>query len=126
MYKSNLVVINKFSTLTRPVELYDPSFSVSQNSLNNALITYQIASAKVYLLVNDQFHLAGKMHDTYLGETTVDLLDNMYGSFVQRMLYHAVDYKLLAKGLGQVSNDTNALLGFKINQLIITNYTKWF
>lgn len=125
MYK-NLVAINKFSTLTRTVELYDSTFDVNKYTLSNALIKYCLKTPKVYLLSGDQLYLVGKIYEVYNNDATVDLLDNSYGSFVQRMLYHAVDYKLLARGLGQVSINHQDLLGFTINQLIITNYTKWF
>lgn len=126
MYNNNLAVINKFSTLTRQVELYDPSYNVNKYALSIALSRYQAKFSKVYLLSNKQLYVVGNVYEVYNTEATVDLLDNSYGSFVQRMLYHAVDYKLIARGLGQVSFDKSSLIRFTISQLIITDYTKWF
>jgi archaellum component FlaF (FlaF/FlaG flagellin family) len=126
MRNNYTTVINKFSTLTRPVELYDTAFHINQYALINALSKYQAHNSSVYLLSNSQLYLVGYVYDVYNTEATVDLLDNSYGSFVQRMLYHAVNYKLIARGLGQVSYDQKTLLGFKISHILISSYTKWF
>ena len=126
MRNNNLVVINRYSTLTRQVELYDSTYSIKDGAITAAIYRYLNTSNHVHLLSGEQYHLVGYVYSLSGNEVTVDLLDNSYGSFVQRMLYHAVDYKLVAMGLGQVSYNGNDLLGFKINNLFITNYTKWF
>jgi hypothetical protein len=126
MRNNNVIVVNKYSTLTRQVELYDTLYHIKDNALIAAMYRYLNTSNHVHLLSGDQYHLAGYIHALSGNEVTVDLLDNSYGSFVQRMLYHAVDYKLVARGLGQVSGNGKDLLGFKINNLFITSYTKWF
>lgn len=126
MFNGNLVAINKYSTLTCQVELQNSDYLVNQYALNKALSNYYDRNLGVFLFVNDQHHLVGNIFSINAKSATIDLLDNAYGAFVQRMLYHAVNYKLVAVGLGQVSNDQKSLLGFKVNKLVITDYTKWF
>ena len=123
---NNLLVVNRYSCLTRQLELYDPTYTVNDNVMIAAAYRFLNQTNQVHLFSGDQYHLVGYVYDIQDKFVTVDLLNNSFGAFVQRMLYHAVDYRLVARGLGQVSHTTNSLLGFKINTLFITDYTKWF
>jgi hypothetical protein len=55
----------------------------------------------------------------------VDLADNSYGRFVREMLYKAIDLSVSFDGLAEVSAD-DQLMGFRINNLIISNFVRWF
>lgn len=121
----NLVIYNKYSFLRGVVEIDSTDFTTNRYSVTRELLRKYQCNPAVMLKVNDEYKQAGNIASVYGNEITIELLDNSYGSFVQHMLYRAVDYKLVASVLGQVTSD-NKLACIKITRLVITQYTKWF
>jgi hypothetical protein len=123
---SNLTTYNKFSVLTKPVILYDKTYEIKSNILCKSLLKYYQKNIPVYLYLNGEYHPTGKISEVSGTEVSVSMMDNQYGYFMQRMLYYAVDYHLVAKGVGQISYDAKTIIGFRLSKLIIADYTKWF
>ena len=112
----------KYDTLSGKVETFN--WDIPSN-LNNELIKYYANNKPVCLRMDNKFFEIG--HVVYVNnlDVVVEIHRNKkYSDFLRHMLYRAIDYKIIAQGLGQVQG--SSISKFKVSRLVITNYVKWF
>ena len=125
---SSYISYSRFDSFKKAVEFNSTQFNIAPKTLHNELIKYYAKNLPVYLDLgksHDEFHPVGRLSSVFQNIIMVDLLDNQYGRFVREMLYKAIDINVSVTGLGYIK-DTDRLYNFKINQIIITNYVRWF
>jgi hypothetical protein len=125
---STFVTCNKYDTLIKPVTFNSEQFTVSDKTIHNELIRYSANRKWVYLnlgRVENELHQVGRISAVRGNTVCIDLLDNPYGRFVKDMIYKAVDLSVSADGLGQLTSD-DRLIGFRVNNIIISNFVRWF
>jgi hypothetical protein len=124
----NYISSSKYDTLTRAVTFNSDHFSVPNKNIQNELLRYYAKNKWVYLDLGQsskELYQVGKLSAVRGVTVIVDLADNSYGRFVREMLYKAIDLSVSFDGLAEVSAD-DQLMGFRINNLIISNFVRWF